>query len=116
MRFAYPPYIETIQMAVKPKTAKTGGKKTGQTLPFADKLVLNQWILSLLGIDTFAEHQDGNRRVRPMQLLAKQLRDCREGLDSDNLHSPNEKYGLFNFYKGIETIPYFFQYYTELMK
>ncbi len=38
------------------------------------------------------------------------------GLDSDNLHSPNEKYGLFNFYKGIETIPYFFQYYTELMK
>lgn len=29
------------------------------------------------------------------------------GLDSDNLHSPNEKYDLFNFYKGIETIPYF---------
>ncbi len=36
------------------------------------------------------------------------------GLDSDNIHSPNEKYGLFNFYKGIETIPYFFKYYTEL--
>ena len=29
------------------------------------------------------------------------------GLDSDAIHSPNEKYGLFNFYKGIETIPYF---------
>ena len=29
------------------------------------------------------------------------------GLDSDNLHSPNEKYDLANFYKGIETIPYF---------
>lgn len=29
------------------------------------------------------------------------------GLDSDNLHSPNEKYDLFNFYKGIETIPHF---------
>ncbi|HRC92826.1 MAG TPA: M20/M25/M40 family metallo-hydrolase, partial [Bacteroidia bacterium] len=38
------------------------------------------------------------------------------GLDSDNLHSPNEKYGLFNFYKGIETIPYFFQYFTALKK
>lgn len=38
------------------------------------------------------------------------------GLDSDNLHSPNEKYGLKNFYKGIETIPYFFQYYAELKK
>jgi len=38
------------------------------------------------------------------------------GLDSDGLHSPNEHYGLFNFYKGIETIPYFFQYYTEMKK
>ncbi|MES2618736.1 MAG: dipeptidase [Bacteroidota bacterium] len=38
------------------------------------------------------------------------------GLDSDALHSPNEKYGLFNFYKGIETIPYFYQYYAELKK
>lgn len=37
------------------------------------------------------------------------------GLDSDNIHSPNECYGLFNFYKGIETLPYFFQYYAELM-
>lgn len=38
------------------------------------------------------------------------------GLDSDALHSPNEHYGLFNFYKGIETIPYFFEYYTDLKK
>lgn len=36
------------------------------------------------------------------------------GLDSDAIHSPNEHYGLFNFYKGIETIPYFHQYYVEL--
>ena len=35
------------------------------------------------------------------------------GLDSDNLHSPNEKYDLFNYYKGIETIPYFHQYFAE---
>ena len=38
------------------------------------------------------------------------------GLDSDGLHSPNEHYGLFNYYKGIETIPYFFQYYAEMKK
>jgi len=37
------------------------------------------------------------------------------GLDSDNLHSPNEKYGIVNFDKGIETIPYFHKYFTELM-
>ena len=35
------------------------------------------------------------------------------GLDSDNLHSPNEKFDIVNFYKGIETIPYFHQYYAE---
>jgi acetylornithine deacetylase/succinyl-diaminopimelate desuccinylase-like protein len=36
------------------------------------------------------------------------------GLDSDNLHSPNEKYDIFNFYKGIETIPYFHLYFADL--
>jgi acetylornithine deacetylase/succinyl-diaminopimelate desuccinylase-like protein len=36
------------------------------------------------------------------------------GLDSDNLHSPNEKYNIENYYKGIETIPYFHKYFAEL--
>lgn len=36
------------------------------------------------------------------------------GLNSDNIHSPNEKYGLFNYYKGIETLPWFFKYYAEM--
>lgn len=35
------------------------------------------------------------------------------GLDSDNLHSPNEKFDLANFYKGIETIPYFHKFFAE---
>jgi acetylornithine deacetylase/succinyl-diaminopimelate desuccinylase-like protein len=38
------------------------------------------------------------------------------GLESDAGHSPNENYPLFNFYKGIETIPYFYHYFTEMMK
>jgi acetylornithine deacetylase/succinyl-diaminopimelate desuccinylase-like protein len=37
------------------------------------------------------------------------------GLDSDVIHSPNEHFGLFNFYKGIETIPHFYKNYAELM-
>ena len=36
------------------------------------------------------------------------------GLDSDNLHSPNEKFNIENYYKGIETIPYFHQYFAEM--
>jgi acetylornithine deacetylase/succinyl-diaminopimelate desuccinylase-like protein len=38
------------------------------------------------------------------------------GLDSDNLHSPNEKFDLANYYKGIETIPYFHKYFAELVE
>jgi len=38
------------------------------------------------------------------------------GLDSDAIHSPNEHYGVFNYLKGIETIPLFYKYYTELFK
>ena len=35
------------------------------------------------------------------------------GLDNDNLHSPNEKFNLENYYKGIETIPYFHKYFAQ---
>ncbi|MCC8407329.1 dipeptidase [Mucilaginibacter sp. UR6-1] len=38
------------------------------------------------------------------------------GLDSDNLHSPNEKYDIANYFKGIETIPLFYKYFDELSK
>jgi len=38
------------------------------------------------------------------------------GLDSDAIHSPNEHYGLFNFFKGIETIPKFYEHYIRLCK
>ena len=36
------------------------------------------------------------------------------GLDSDSIHSPNEHFGVFNFFKGIETIPYFHKNFAEL--
>jgi len=35
------------------------------------------------------------------------------GLDSDAIHSPNEHFGVFNYYKGIETIPLFYKYFTK---
>ncbi len=38
------------------------------------------------------------------------------GLDSDNIHSPNEHYGIFNFMKGIETISMFFKNFAALKK
>ncbi len=38
------------------------------------------------------------------------------GLDSDAIHSPNEHFGIFNYLKGIETIPLFYNYFVELSK
>jgi len=38
------------------------------------------------------------------------------GLDSDAIHSPNEHFGVWNYLKGIETIPWFYHYFTELSK
>lgn len=35
------------------------------------------------------------------------------GLDNDNIHSPNEKYDVFNYFRGIETLPYFHKYFAE---
>lgn len=38
------------------------------------------------------------------------------GLDNDNIHSPNEKYDVANYFKGIETIPYFHKYFAEMSR
>lgn len=38
------------------------------------------------------------------------------GLDSDAIHSPNEHFGTYNYFKGIETIPLFYKYYAQLKK
>jgi len=38
------------------------------------------------------------------------------GLDSDAIHSPNEHFGVWNYLKGIETIPQFYHYFTEMNK
>lgn len=38
------------------------------------------------------------------------------GLDTDAIHSPNEHFGVFNYFKGIETIPLFFKNYAEMSR
>lgn len=54
---------------------------------FRNKLLLNQWLLSLFGIDPLADNTLRGRKLRPFHLLADPIKDPRlEGLDHDNLH------------------------------
>jgi hypothetical protein len=69
--------------AKKPRAART---RSTETLPFAEKLVLNQWLISQFGIDPLVVHTHQGRKVRPLYMLTKTLVDCREGVGADNLH------------------------------
>lgn len=68
--------------------------------------------------DIIPAYEGGSIPIAPMfnEVLGANTVFMGFGLNSDALHSPNEHFGLFNFYKGIETIPYFYQYYTEMKK
>lgn len=71
--------------------------------------------------DTFGKSpipQRGGGSIPIVALFEKELKSktilMGFGLDSDAIHSPNEHFGLFNYFKGIETIPLFYKYFTEL--
>ncbi|MDM7857431.1 hypothetical protein [Thiopseudomonas acetoxidans] len=62
-------------------------KPTKKQLAFRNKLVLNQWLISLFGIDPLAEHKLQGKTIRPFHKLAEPIRNpSLEGLDKDNLH------------------------------
>jgi len=62
-------------------------------VPFGHKLVLNQWIVSLFGFDPLQDHKNGKRTLRPVQPLAKTVKDAPGGMTSENLH---------HFYKALD--------------
>jgi len=75
---------------------------------FRNKLLLNQWLISLFGIDPLAEHKEGNRKVLPFHVLARPIRDPRlEGLDADNLH---------RFYHELVRSDLFWNEFSEVTK
>ncbi len=67
-------------------TKKARTPKKPQTLPFSNKLVLNLWLISLFGVDVFADSRDAGKPVRPMVWLSKTLRNTKEGLNEQGLH------------------------------
>ena len=56
-------------------------------MKFRDKLVLNQWVMSLLGVDPLREQELNGKKVHPWHVLAAPIKDPRmEGLDESNIH------------------------------
>ena len=70
------------------------------------------------GVEPFPQRDGGSIPIVPLfeKILGVKSVLMGFGLDSDAIHSPNEHFGLFNFYKGIETIPLFYQNFTSLSK
>ena len=56
-------------------TKKTTRKSTKKQLAFRNKLVLNQWLISLFGIDPLAEHKLQSKKLRPFHKLAEPIRN-----------------------------------------
>jgi len=72
----------------------------------------------VFGVAPYAKRDGGSIPIVPM---FEKILGCKTilmgfGLDSDAIHSPNEHYGIDNFLKGIETIPLFYKYFSELEK
>ena len=70
------------------------------------------------GIEPFPQRGGGSIPIVPLfeEVLGVKSVLMGFGLDTDAIHSPNEHFGLFNFYKGIETITLFYKNYAALAK
>ncbi len=73
---------------------------------------------SVFGIPPVALRDGGSIPIVPM---FEEVLGCKTilmgfGLDSDAIHSPNEHYGIKNFFLGIETISQFYDHYVALWK
>ena len=70
------------------------------------------------GVEPFPQRGGGSIPIVPLfeDVLGVKSVLMGFGLDTDAIHSPNEHFGLFNFYKGIETIPLFYKNYAALAK
>ena len=67
------------------RSRRSGGPKPHK---FRNKLILNQWLIFLFGVDPLQEHKIGNRSVRPFHVLVDPIKDPRmEGLDESNIHN-----------------------------
>ncbi len=105
--------------AVKVKvTAHHGGDAYVTPIDSIGYLAANKAYTKTFGVESIPQRSGGSIPI--VALFEKELKSktilMGFGLNSDAIHSPNEHFGIFNFLKGIETIPLFYSYYTEMFK
>ncbi len=103
---------DSVKVEVEPHH---GGEPVLLPTDSEEYLAAHQAMKTTFGKDPIPERGGGSIPIVPLfeEILGLKTILMGFGLDSDSIHSPNEHFGLFNFYKGIETIPQFFQNYYE---
>ncbi|MEN8186779.1 MAG: dipeptidase [Bacteroidota bacterium] len=105
--------------AVKVKvTAHHGGDAYVTPIDNIGYRAANKAYTETFGVESIPQRSGGSIPI--VALFEKELKSktilMGFGLDSDAIHSPNEHYGIFNYLKGIETIPLFYKYFVEMYK
>ena len=109
----------SLSLSVKVKvTPHHGGEGVVIPTDFTGFMAAKQAMETSFGKTPIPVRSGGSIPIVPMfeEVLGLKTILLGFGLDSDVIHSPNEHYGLFNFYKGIETIPLFYQNFATLNK
>jgi acetylornithine deacetylase/succinyl-diaminopimelate desuccinylase-like protein len=116
-------FIEHFE-SIAPKGVSVSAKPHHGGLPYVTPIdnigyqAANKAYSKTFGVPAIPQRSGGSIPIVALfeQELASKSILMGFGLDSDAIHSPNEHFGIFNYLKGIETIPYFYKYYSELAK
>ena len=116
-------FIEHFE-SIAPKGVRVSAKPHHGGLPYVTPIdnigyqAANKAYSKTFGVPAIPQRSGGSIPIVALfeQELASKSILMGFGLDSDAIHSPNEHFGIFNYLKGIETIPYFYKYYSELAK
>ncbi|MGB8704572.1 MAG: dipeptidase [Gillisia sp.] len=111
-------YIEDIAPnSVKVKvTTHHGGQAYVTPIDTMEYQAANDAYREAFGKDPIPQRSGGSIPI--VSLFEKEMKSktilMGFGLDTDAIHSPNEHFGIWNFLKGIETIPLFFKHFVLL--
>ncbi|SFN30327.1 dipeptidase [Salegentibacter flavus] len=97
-------------------TTHHGGQAYVTPIDTLEYQAANDAYAEAFGKDPIPQHSGGSIPI--VSLFEKELKSktilMGFGFDTDAIHSPNEHFGIWNYLKGIETIPLFYKHFTKL--